>query len=143
MMLARWVSLLEWVLFSNAILNLHHNGSLPNLSSNSLINSTTQALSMFPLSSGLDKNTLEVRLFGDRPIITLSFHCGSKHDSPKLSQRINSYCLKTGVIFSPLSRRKTNSLPSAVVLASFAEFLDLVGYWCCLFAVDLSWLEWK
>ena len=106
MMLTRWVSLLEGVLFSNAILNLHCNGSLSSLSSNLLINSTTRALFIFPLLSGLVKNTLEIRSFGDVPITTISFTCGSKGGSLKLSQRINSNCLKTGVTFSPLALRK-------------------------------------
>ena len=61
------------VFFSNTILNLQRSGSLSSLSSNSLINSTTRALSIFPLSSGLVKNTFPFTLFGDGPITAFSF----------------------------------------------------------------------
>ena len=134
-MLARWVSLLEGVFFSNTILNLYCNGSLSSLSTNLLINSTTQALSMFCFSLGLVKNTLETRSFGDGPTTTIFFPCWSKRGSPKLSQRINSNYLQTGVVtFSPLSvRRRFLSLVvvpafSIFVLASFTAVFDLVWY---------------
>ena len=83
---------------------------------------------MFPLLSGLVKNTLETTSFGDGPITTISFLSKSKRGSLNSSQKINSNGLNTGVTFSPLSLKKTNSLSSAVVLASFTKVLDRVGY---------------
>ena len=99
MMLSKWVSLLAGVFFSNSTLNLHHNGSLLRALSNLLINFTTWACFIFPLSSG---------------------------GSPNLLQRINSNCLNTGVTFSLLSLRKANSLSSTVVSASLDQQLNLV-----------------
>ena len=138
MMSSRWVSLLEGIFFSNATLKLHCHGSLSGASSNSLINSTTRTRFIFPFSSGLVKYTLETKSFGEGPITTNSFPSESKRGSPNSSRNINSNCLKIGVTFSPLSLRKTNSLSSAVVLASSTAILDLVGYQCGLVLVNLG-----
>ena len=135
------MSLPERVFFSNSILNLHDNRSLSRALLNSLINSTTQALFTFLLILDLVKNTLETRSFGDGPITTISFPPGSKRGSPNSSQKINSNYLNTGVNCSLLSPKKTNSLSSAVVLASFVAVLDLVGYQCGILLLDLDWLE--
>ena len=85
---------------------------------------------MFPLSSGLVKNTLDRRKFGDGPITRISYPSGSKCDSSSLSQSINSNYLNIGLNCFPLFLRKTNSLSSAIVTAAFAPIVDLIGY-CC------------
>ena len=132
------MSLLEGVFFSNSILNLQRNVSLSRSLLNLLVNSTTQACFIFPLSSSLVEHNLETTSFGDSPITTISFSSGSKRGSPNLSRKINSNCFKTGVTCSPLSLRKTNSLFSAVVSVSFALVLDLVEYWCGFLLLDLD-----